>query len=200
MKLDFNADEVEVVDDDFSPLPPGNYPVIVESSEFKETRAGNGKFLLLQLMVIDGKGKNRKLFDRLNLENPNPQAVEIAKKQLASLCRAMGKQKIADSSELHDNPVVARVEIQKGYIDEQVRAAQDFASKNPHLTFTDESALQRAKDSGELAQGEVFMLLVEASKVVGPGDDERWGTSDDDRVTVQVPRFGIVTGPNPTER
>ena len=59
MKLDFNADEVEVVDDDFSPLPPGNYPVIVESSEFKETRAGNGKFLLLQLMVIDGKGKNR---------------------------------------------------------------------------------------------------------------------------------------------
>ena len=44
------------------------------------------------------------------------------------------------------------------------------------------------------------MLLVEASKVVGPGDDERWGTSDDDRVTVQVPRFGIVTGPTPTER
>ena len=114
MKLEFNTDEVEVVDDDFSPLPPGNYPVIVESSEFKETRAGNGKFLLLQLMVMDGKGKNRKLFDRLNLENPNPQAVEIAKKQLASLCRAMGKQKIADSSELHNNPVVARVEIQKG--------------------------------------------------------------------------------------
>ena len=114
MKLDFNADEVEVVDDDFSPLPPGNYPVIVESSEFKETRAGNGKFLLLQLMVIDGKGKNRKLFDRLNLENPNPQAVEFAKQQLASLCSAMGKQKIADSAELHDNPIVARVEIQKG--------------------------------------------------------------------------------------
>ncbi len=92
-----------------------------------------------------------------------------------------------------------RVEIQNGYIDEQVQDAQDFARNNPHLTFTDESALQRAKDSGEVGQGEVFMLLVEASKVIGPGDDKRWGTSDDKRVTVQVPRFGIVTGPNPKE-
>ena len=114
MKLEFNADEVEVVDDDFSPLPPGDYPVIVEDSEFRDTKAGDGKYLFLQLMVIDGQGKNRKLFDRLNLDNPNAQAVEISKKQLASLCRAMGKQKISDSAELHDVPVVARVEIRKG--------------------------------------------------------------------------------------
>ncbi|MCH2065585.1 MAG: hypothetical protein MK194_17905 [Roseibacillus sp.] len=112
-----------------------------------------------------------------------------------------GSAAYAEAVQRHNNFYGSkRVEIQNGYIDDQVRDAQDFARNNPHLTFTDESALQRAKDSGELAQGEVFMLLVEASKVVGPGDDERWGTSDDDRVTVQVPRFGIVTGPNPTER
>ena len=114
MKLEFNADEVEVVDEDFSVLAPGEYPVIVEESEFRDTKAGDGKYLFLQLSVIDGQGKNRKLFDRLNLDNPNAQAVEISKKQLASLCRAVGKQKIADSSELHDIPVTARVEIRKG--------------------------------------------------------------------------------------
>lgn len=114
MKLDFNADDVEVVDEDFSPLPQGDYPVIVEDSEFRETKAGDGNYLFLQLSVIDGHGKNRKLFDRLNLDNPNPQAVEISKKQLASLCRAVGKQKISDSGELHDIPVVATVSIRKG--------------------------------------------------------------------------------------
>ena len=114
MKLEFNADDVEIVDEDFSPLPPGDYPVIVEDSEFRDTKAGDGKYLFLQLSVIDGHGKNRKLFDRLNLDNPNAQAVEISKKQLASLCRAAGKQKITDSGELHDIPVVARVEIRKG--------------------------------------------------------------------------------------
>jgi len=114
MKLEFNADDVEVVDEDFSPLPSGEYPVIVEESEFRDTKAGDGHYLFLQLSIIDGHGKNRKLFDRLNLDNPNPQAVEISKKQLASLCRAVGKQKITDSSELHDIPVIARVEIRKG--------------------------------------------------------------------------------------
>ena len=114
MKLEFNADDVEVVDEDFSVLPSGEYPVIVEDSEFRETKAGDGHYLFLQLSVIDGHGKNRKLFDRLNLDNPNAQAVEISKKQLASLCRAVGKQKISDSGELHDIPVVARVEIRKG--------------------------------------------------------------------------------------
>ena len=114
MKLEFNADDVEVVDEDFSVLPPGEYPVIVEDSEFRETKAGDGHYLFLQLSVIDGHGKNRKLFDRLNLDNPNAQAVEISKKQLASLCRAIGKQKITDSGELHDIPVIARVEIRKG--------------------------------------------------------------------------------------
>jgi hypothetical protein len=114
MKLEFNADDVEVVDEDFSPLPSGEYPVIVEESEFRDTKAGDGHYLFLQLSIIDGHGKNRKLFDRLNLDNPNPQAVEISKKQLASLCRSVGKQKISDSGELHDIPVIARVEIRKG--------------------------------------------------------------------------------------
>jgi len=114
MKLEFNADEVEVVDEDFSPLMPGDYPVIVQDSEFRETKKEDGNYLFLQLLVINGQGKNRKLFDRLNLDNPNPQAVEISKKQLASLCRAIGKQKITDSRELHDIPVIARVEIRKG--------------------------------------------------------------------------------------
>ena len=43
-----------------------------------------GKYLQLRLDIISGPYKNRVIFDRLNLQNPNDKAVEIAKKQLAS--------------------------------------------------------------------------------------------------------------------
>ena len=113
MELIFDAGTV-VEDTDFAALPNGEYPCIVKESEFKENKAGTGKYLNLRLDIIDGQYKGRVIFDRLNLQNKNEIAVEIAKKQLAGLCRAAGKIKIKDSSELHNIPVTVRLTFKKG--------------------------------------------------------------------------------------
>ena len=113
MELKFDSGEV-VEDNDFAALPDGEYPCIISESEMKETNAKTGKYLQLRLDIISGPYKNRVIFDRLNLQNPNDKAVEIAKKQLASLCRATGRLKIKDSSELHNIPVMARLKFKKG--------------------------------------------------------------------------------------
>lgn len=111
MELMFDVTNVVEQDNSFAPLPAGDYQVIVDDSDFRETKSGNGKYLHLELSVVSEEGKGRKVFDNLNLENPNPQAVEIAQRQLAGLVRACGKIKIEDSSELHNIPVMANLSV-----------------------------------------------------------------------------------------
>ena len=114
MELMFDANSVVEQDNSFAPLPAGDYQVIVDDSDFRDTKSGTGRYLHLELSVISADGKGRKIFDNLNLENPNPTAVEIAQRQLAGLVRACGKVQIKDSSELHNIPVIANVAIRPG--------------------------------------------------------------------------------------
>lgn len=99
------------VQGDYTPLPAGEYRVIVKDSDMVENSAKTGSFLKLDLEVIDGEYKGRTIFDRLNLDNPNQQAVDIAQRTLNAICVATGKMAIADSSELHDIPIVAVVKV-----------------------------------------------------------------------------------------
>jgi hypothetical protein len=97
--------------DDFTPLPSGEYPAMIIDSEMKPTKAGTGQYLELTFQVIDGPMKNRLVWSRLNLENPNPKAVEIAQRDLSAICAAAGIQHaITDSTPLHNRPLVIRVE------------------------------------------------------------------------------------------
>lgn len=97
----FNAADVEP-QDAFEVLPQGKYSMVIVASEDKETRNGLGAYLELRLQVVEGKYKGRTLFDRLNLKNNNPVAVEIANKTLSAICRACNVMTPNDSSELHD--------------------------------------------------------------------------------------------------
>ena len=108
----FNAHDVEP-QEAFDPLPAGEYLCIVTTSEMKPTKSGNGAFLELEFAVIDGPYKGRKLWDRLNLANPNETTVKIAQATLSALCRAVGVMTPQDSCELHDIPVVVKVRVEK---------------------------------------------------------------------------------------
>lgn len=111
MNLDgFNANEVEP-NKPMDLLPPGKYRVVISDSESKQTKAGDGSYLMLTLTVIEGEHEGRKLFDRLNLDNPNPTAVEIAKRTLSAICRAVGVMTPQASSDLHDIPLIAAVKV-----------------------------------------------------------------------------------------
>ena len=80
----------------------------------KKTKAGTGSYLTCQLVVLEGENKGRYIFNLLNLDNPNPVAVEIAQKELATICEACGIDEIEDSTELHGIPMAIRVVIKEG--------------------------------------------------------------------------------------
>lgn len=106
----FDATQVEP-QGDFTPVPPGEYKVQIISSEMVETASKNGHMLKLELEIIEGSQAGRKLFDRLNLDNPNQQAVEIAQRALSAICHAVGKLSVQDSEELHMQPMIAVVKV-----------------------------------------------------------------------------------------
>ena len=108
----FNAETVEPAGD-FSPLPAGDYPVIITSSELKTTKAGTGKYLSLKLQVLNGQFQNRVLFDNINIQNPNETCQQIGQATLSSICRAVKVLTPQDSSELHNKPLTAIVKIGK---------------------------------------------------------------------------------------
>ena len=63
--------------------------------------------------MIDGPYKNRLLWSRLNLDNPNAQAVQIAQGELSAICRAVGVMQPKDSIELHNLPLLITREVQE---------------------------------------------------------------------------------------
>lgn len=95
----FNAEEVDT-SDSYDALPPGQYEAVIISHETKQTKAGTGQYLELAMQVISGPHENRRIWDRLNLDNPNEKAVEIAKKKFAQAVQACGYTVINDESDL----------------------------------------------------------------------------------------------------
>jgi hypothetical protein len=92
-------------------LPAGKYRAQIVESEMRVTKNGMGQFLWLMLDILDGEYKGRKIFDQLNLVNPNPTTVEIAQRTLSALCHATGRMHVSDSEELHLIPMTIQVKI-----------------------------------------------------------------------------------------
>ncbi len=97
--------------EDYTPIPAGKLLVQIVKSEYKQNKNKNGSYLQLNWEVLNGKYKGRILYDRLNLENPNPIAVEIANKTLNSICKACNKIGVKDSEELHAIPIEITVSV-----------------------------------------------------------------------------------------
>ena len=104
----FNAETVEP-NVAFEPLPAGEYQAAIINSEMTPTKNGQGKYLMLELEILDKRYAGRKVWDRLNLINANDKAVEIAKATLSSICRAVGVLTPGDSSDLHGRPLVIKL-------------------------------------------------------------------------------------------
>ena len=81
-------------------LPPGKYLGQIVASEMRPTKDGTGQYLYMEVDILEGQYAGRKLFDRLNLVNANPDTVEIAKRTLSSICRAVGKMQVSNSEQL----------------------------------------------------------------------------------------------------
>ncbi len=112
--FNFNAAAVEPMQQrSFAPLPTGDYDMMIVKSDIKPTKAGNGHYLELEMQVVGGEHSGRRHWERLNVDNPNKQAEDIAKAALASLCKALDIVDMTETEQLHDQVFVAAVEIDR---------------------------------------------------------------------------------------
>lgn len=108
----FDANRVDPASN-FDPIPAGKYLAAIIESELKPTKSGTGNYLQLTFQVFDGPQKGRLLWTRLNLDNPNATAVQIAQGELSAICRAVSVLVPHDSVELHNLPLVISVRCKK---------------------------------------------------------------------------------------
>lgn len=109
---EFDATQVEP-SQPLEALPPGEYVAQVKNSEMKPTKAQTGQYLQLDFEVTEGEHRGRLFFARLNLDNPNQTAVEIAHRELSAICHAVGLMKVRDSSQLHYKKMLVRLDVEK---------------------------------------------------------------------------------------
>lgn len=82
------------------PVETGTYPVVIKAAQEKPTRANDGTLVELTLEVLHGPAQGKRIIDRLNLGNKNPQAVEIAYGQLSAICHVTGRMQIQSEQQL----------------------------------------------------------------------------------------------------
>jgi len=105
----FDARQVEPAS--FAPPPVlADYHVRILDGEAKATKDNTGGFLELILEIMDpGPYAGRKIPYRLNLFNPNQQTVEIAYKQLSSICHVTGVFNVQDVRQFVGIPFIATI-------------------------------------------------------------------------------------------
>ena len=113
--INFKASAIQIEErsNSFGPLPAGSYEMMIVKSETKPTKSGNGHYLELEMHVVSGQHSGRRHWERLNLDNPNQQAVKIAEESLAKLCMALNIDDVEDSEQLHDQVFIAEIGIDK---------------------------------------------------------------------------------------
>lgn len=94
MKKAFNPKGVDTSskggDGDFELLPNGVYDVSIIETDYKQTNRGDGHYIALTFEVQGPTHEGRRVWANLNVDNPNPKAVEIAERDLAKILNATG--------------------------------------------------------------------------------------------------------------
>jgi len=137
----FNANQVEPTTE-FEPISAGKYVAMITESEMKPTKSGAGSYLQLTFQILEGEYKGRFLWARLNLNNSNSTAVQIARSELSAICRAVGVMTPRDSVELHNLPLLITVKCKKrddtGDVTNEIKgyATREAANGQPQQAAT----------------------------------------------------------------
>tara|TARA_R110000744_G_scaffold229404_1_gene347418 strand:- start:1012 stop:1482 length:471 start_codon:yes stop_codon:yes gene_type:complete len=89
LDVKINLDEIPE-NTGFAPIPAGTYPAMIADAEVKDTKAGDGQFIKVQLNITGANHPGRSVFANFNIRNPNPKAEEIGMQQLKQLTNAIG--------------------------------------------------------------------------------------------------------------
>lgn len=67
----------------YEPIPEGDYTVQANNAEIKHTKAGTGRYISVTLVVLGPTHQGRSIFVNFNIENDNPKAEEIGRRQFS---------------------------------------------------------------------------------------------------------------------
>lgn len=108
----FSFDATAVIpSESFDLIPAGDYKAIITESTLKPLKSGGGLGLALTFEVIEGEFKGRKVWAHLNVQHSNPQAQNIAQRDLSAICHAVGVTKLTNTEALHSKPLGIKVKI-----------------------------------------------------------------------------------------
>ena len=138
-QLNFDASTV-APQEAFDPIPAGWYPAQIVESEMKAGSKPGSAYLAITLQIMGGDFNNRKVFDRFNLQNANPVAVEIAYRSLSAVCHAVGLIQVADSQLLHGRPMMVKVSVRPARVDPTSGSAYDASNEVKGYKALDASA------------------------------------------------------------
>lgn len=119
----FNAREVAPAEPRSSdPVPPGWYRAWIIDSEMKPNKAGTGRYLELTWEIVEGPHAKRRIWDRLNVENPKQTAQDIAREALSAICHATDVLEMTHTGQLHGIVCAVKVQIERqpGYNDKNI--------------------------------------------------------------------------------
>ena len=111
--------------------PQGDYRMMVIGSEYKATKAGDGHYLNLKLVCLDGEQNGKEKYDILVLEHPNPDTTKIARAKLKELAIAVGHptpDQVDESEDLHGVPMQVYITRKKAK-DPQYGDGQGFENR-----------------------------------------------------------------------
>jgi hypothetical protein len=145
----FDANQIEPTTE-YEAIPAGKYAAMITESEMKLTKSGSGSYLQLTLQILEGDYKGRLLWSRLNLNNANATAVEIARRDLSAICRAVGVMTPRDSVELHNLPLMITVKCKRrddtGEVSNEIKgyAQREAANGKPPQASTNTPPWRRS--------------------------------------------------------
>ena len=119
----FDARTVEA-SEPMGPIPAGTYTAMMIESDKKTNKAGTGQYLFVKFQIQSGEYAGRKVSAFLNLWNANETAKEIAFRDMAAICQAVGVMQPNDSQDLHNIPLDIVVGVRDP--DEQGRVFNDI--------------------------------------------------------------------------
>ena len=140
VSMNFNAAQHEPQNGEFEAIPAGEYQACITASELKDNKRRNGRFLELCIEILDGASKGRCVWDRLNIQHPNVDAVAIANGRLSAICHALAVLEMSDSAQLHNKPLIIKVKKVKradnGEWSNEISAYYSLAEKSAAMQGT----------------------------------------------------------------
>lgn len=109
----------DVPDNEFEPIPAGDWLMMCHGAEYKASKSGKGKFIKIDLTVVDESNvAGRKLSSIFNIEHINPKVQQIGKGQFKAFLKAIAARDSLQSEQqlkyLIGKQVIGRVALTKG--------------------------------------------------------------------------------------